>query len=234
MKTSKRLGWLNIFFPFTNPGFGILTGTFYLITIWIVSSTFHFEFAHNVRGFFDQTLRAFLVNPVAALWLGAVAAGFVFFTDTHSKWYKWLGGLTHFFMNLFSIAYIGLFATYINNTVFNEGVITGFIFIPIIVFALGWFFGSLNMGIYLTVSMNIFGRHDNEAFSALRIQDYKNFLRLNIDDEGTLTIFPIKIQKAARKWRFRKSGEADNSFIVPEDGSIPELIEEPIVIRNDK
>ncbi|MBE2226423.1 MAG: metallophosphoesterase [Ignavibacteria bacterium] len=234
VKTSKRLGWLNIFFPFTNPGFGILTGTFYLITIWIVSSTFHFEFAHNVRGFFDQTLRAFLVNPVAALWLGAVAAGFVFFTDTHSKWYKWLGGLTHFFMNLFSIAYIGLFATYINNTVFNEGVITGFIFIPIIVFALGWFFGSLNMGIYLTVSMNIFGRHDNEAFSALRIQDYKNFLRLNIDDEGTLTIFPIKIQKAARKWRFRKSGEADNSFIVPEDGSIPELIEEPIVIRNDK
>ncbi len=230
-KASKKLGWLNIFFPFMNPGFGFLTGVLYLITIWIVSSTFHFEFAHNVRGFLDQTLRAFLINPVAALWLGAVAAGFVFFTDTHSKVYKWLGGLAHFFMNLFSISYIGLFATFINNRVFNENVYTGFIFIPLIIFGLGWFFGSLNMGVYLTISMNIFGRHDNEAFSALKIQDYKNFLRLHIDEAGTLTIYPIKIQKAARKWRERKSGEDDNAFIVPEDGSKPELIEEPIVLK---
>ncbi|MBZ0201556.1 MAG: metallophosphoesterase, partial [Ignavibacteria bacterium] len=230
-KQSKKLGWLNIFFPFMNPGFGFLTGVLYLVTIWIVSSTFHFDFAHNLRGFLDQTLRAFLINPVATLWLGAVAMGFVFFTDTHSKVYKWLGGLAHFFMNLFSIAYIGLFAAFINNSVFNENIYTGFIFMPLIIFGLGWFFGSFNMGLYLTVSMNIFGRHDNEAFSALRIQDYKNFLRLHIDEEGTLTIYPIKIQKAARKWRERKSSEDDNAFIVPEDGTKPELIEEPIVLK---
>lgn len=155
------------------------------------------------------------------------------FNDTHSKLYKWIGGLVHFFMNLVSIAYIGLFATYINNTVFNENLITGFTFIPIIIFGLGWFFGAFNMGIYLTVSMNFFDRHDNEAFSALRCMDYKNFLRLHIDKEGTLTIYPVKIQKAARKWRFRKSGENDNSFIIPEDGSKPELIEEPIVIKRE-
>jgi hypothetical protein len=231
VKTSKRLGWMNILFPFTNPGFGFLTGTLYLITIWIVSSTFHFEFAHNLRGFLDQTLKAFLINPVAALWLGAIAMGFVFFTDTHSRLYKWIGGLTHFFMNLFSIAYIGLFATFINNRVFNENIYTGFIFIPIIVFGLGWFFGSFNMGLYLTISMNIFGRHDNEAFSALKIRDYKNFLRLHIDEEGTLTIFPIKIQKASRKWRKRNDGENDNAYIIPLDGTKPELIEEPIVIK---
>ncbi|KXK46951.1 MAG: hypothetical protein UZ05_CHB002002297 [Chlorobi bacterium OLB5] len=232
-KTSKKLGWKNILFPFMNPGFGFLTGALYLITIWIISSTFHFNFAHNLREFLGQTIKAFYINPVAALWLGAVAAGFVFFNDTHSKLYKWIGGLVHFFMNLVSIAYIGLFATYINNTVFNENLITGFTFIPIIIFGLGWFFGAFNMGIYLTVSMNFFDRHDNEAFSALRCMDYKNFLRLHIDKEGTLTIYPVKIQKAARKWRFRKSGENDNSFIIPEDGSKPELIEEPIVIKRE-
>lgn len=231
-KTSKRLGWKNILFPFTNPGFGFLTGAFYLITIWIVSSTFHFDFAHNLGGFLNQVVKSFVINPVAALWLGAVAAGFVFFTDTHSRLYKWIGGLTHFLMNLVSIAYVGLFAAYINNTVFNENLITGFTFIPLIIFGLGWFFGAFNMGLYLTVSMNIFGRHDNEAFSALRCQDYKNFLRLHIDDTGTLTIYPVKIEKSARKWRFRNSGEKINSFIIPEDGSKPELIEEPIVIKN--
>ncbi len=229
-KTSKRLGWKNILFPFMNPGFGFMTGIMYLVTIWIISSTFHFKFPHNLYEFITQTIAAFYVNPVAALWLGAIAAGFVFFTDTHSKLYKWIGGLIHFSLNLLSIAYVGLFSAYINNTIFNENLITGFTFIPLIIFGLGWFFGAFNMGLYLTVSMNIFGRHDNEAFSALKCQDYKNFLRLHINKEGSLTIFPVKIEKSARKWRFRKSGEADNSFIVPEDGSKPELIEEPIII----
>lgn len=230
-KTSKKLGWKNILFPLMNPSFGFVTGVLYLITIWIISSTFHFEFAHNVSGFIEQTIKAFYINPVAALWLGSIASAFVFFTDTHSRLYKWLGGLLHFGMNLVSIGYVGLFAAYLNNTIFNENLITGFTFIPLIIFGLGWFFGAFNMGIYLTVSMNIFGRHDNEAFSALRVQDYKNFIRLYIDEQGTLTIFPVKIHKAARKWRFRKTGETDNSFIIPEDGTKPELIEEPIVIR---
>ena len=232
-KESKKLGWRNLLFPFINPGFGFLTGLLYLLTIWIVSSTFNFEFPHNIRGFFDQTLKAFLLNPVAAFWLGAVAAGFVFFTDTHSRIYKWLGGLSHFFVNLFSIAYIGLFANYINVTVFRENIYTGFIFIPLIVFSLGWIIGSFNMGLYLTVSMNFFGRHDNEAFSALKIQDYKNFLRLHIDEKGTLTIYPVKIEKTSRKWRERTKGESDNAFIIPLGGSKPELIEEPIVIKNN-
>lgn len=230
-KTSRKLGWRNFLFPVTNPGFGFLTGIFYLITIWIVSSTFHFDFPHNVSGFMNQTLKAFVLNPVAALWLSAVAAAFVFFTDTHSKWYKWAGGLAHFFMNLFGIAYIGLFATYLNAVFFKENIYTGFTFVPLLIFGLGWVIGSFNMGLYLTVSMNIFGRHDNEAFSALKIQDYKNFLRMHIDEEGTLTIYPIKIEKVSRRWRMRKEGEKDNSLIIPEGGSKPELIEEPIVLK---
>jgi hypothetical protein len=232
-KKSKLLGWLNLLFPFINPGFGVLTGTLYLVTIWIVSSTFHFEFTHSVGGFLDQTLRAFLINPIAALWLGAVAIAFVFFTDTHSRLYRWLGGLGHFGLNLFSMAYIGLFATYINSKVFNENIITGFVFIPLIIFGLGWLIGSFNMGLYLAISMNIFGRHDNEAFSAIRNPDYKNFLRLHIDKEGTLSIFPIKIEKTAKKFRERKPGEENNAFVIPEDGSKPELIEKPIQIANN-
>ena len=230
-KTSKSLGWRNVLFPFLNPGFGLLTGLVYFITIWIVSSTFNFEFPHTVIEFIAQTSKAFVLNPVAALWLGMLAAGFLFFTDTHSKFYRWVGGLSHYFLHLFSIFYIGLFAAYINAVIFKENIYTGFIFIPIIVFGLGWIIGSFNMGLYLTISMNIFGRHDNEAFSALKIQDYKNFLRMHIDKEGTLTIYPVKIEKASRRWRKREAGEEDNSFIVPRGGTKPELIEEPIVLK---
>lgn len=56
------------------------------------------------------------------------------------------------------------------------------------------------MGLYLLISLNVFRRHSNEAFSALRIQDYKNFLRLRLDIDGTLTVFPIKIEKVPRDW----------------------------------
>lgn len=230
-KTSKRLGWRNILFPLYNPEFGIVTAVLYLVTIWIVSSTFKFDFPHTIMEFAVQTTKSFVLNPVAALWLGAIAAGFIFFTDTHSQLYKWFGGLFHFFLHLYSIFWIGLFAAYINAVVFKENIYTGFIFIPLIVFGLGWLVGSFNMGLYLTVSMNIFGRHDNEAFSATRVQDYKNFLRLHIDKEGTLTIYPIKIEKASHKWRERKEGENNHAFIVPEGGTVPELIEEPIVIK---
>ncbi len=233
VKTSKRLGWKNILFPFYNPGFGFLTGMIYFITIWIVSSTFKYDFPHSIMEFIKQTSMSFVLNPIATLWLGLVAIGFVFFTDTHSKFYKWIGGLSHFFLNLFSIFYIGLFAAYINTTIFKENIYTGFVFIPLIVFGLGWVIGSFNMGLYLTISMNFFGRHDNEAFSALKIQDYKNFLRLHIDEQGTLTIYPIKIEKAARKWKERSPEDKDNAFIIPVDGSKPELIEKPIVLKNN-
>jgi hypothetical protein len=230
-KTSKRLGWKNIFFPFYNPGFGFMTAVLYLVTIWIVSSTFKFDFPHTIMEFAGQTIKSFVLNPVAALWLGIIAMLFLFFTDTHSKLYRWIGGFSHFFLHLFSIFYIGLFAAYMNALVFKESIYSGFIFMPLIIFWLGWVIGSFNLGLYLTISMNIFGRHDNEAFSALRIQDYKNFLRLHIDEEGTLTIFPIKIEKVSRRWKKRED-EKDNAFIVPSGGSKPELIEPPIVLKN--
>jgi hypothetical protein len=50
---------------------------------------------------------------------------------------------------------------------------------------------------------NIFGAYTNEAFSALRIQDYKHFLRLRIRPSGTLEIFPIAIDRVPRRGQDR-------------------------------
>ncbi len=40
------------------------------------------------------------------------------------------------------------------------------------------------MGLYLLLSLNLFGRHGNEAFSSLGVEDWKNFLRLHINEKG--------------------------------------------------
>jgi hypothetical protein len=105
-----------------------------------------------------------------------------------------------------------------------------------LIFISGWIVGSTIMGIYLFISQYFFGRHNDEAFSALKIQDYKNFLRLHIAADGELTIYPVKIEKCPKKWRERKDKEKDEirSFLVPENGSGAELIEEPIVLKSKK
>lgn len=41
------------------------------------------------------------------------------------------------------------------------------------------------------------GRHANEAFSALRIENYKNFLRLHINKAGNLTVYPVGIDNVS-------------------------------------
>ena len=64
------------------------------------------------------------------------------------------------------------------------------------------------MGVYLLISLNVFGRHSEEAFSGLRIEDYKHFLRLHIDRTGALTIWPIKIERVPRRWRDRAETDA--------------------------
>jgi len=68
------------------------------------------------------------------------------------------------------------------------------------------------------------------SFSALAIQDWKNFLRLNIDSRGNLTIYPIGIRRVARKWKANEN--SSGSVFLPDDlkATAPGLIEEPIVI----
>jgi len=85
--------------------------------------------------------------------------------------------------------------------------------------------GAFILGVYLFISIRIFGRHNNEAFSSLRIQDFKQWLRLRIDASGGLTIHAIAIDRVPRRWRSaRRAGE---STIEADDAraSAPRLID---------
>ncbi|GIF02624.1 hypothetical protein Asi03nite_01620 [Actinoplanes siamensis] len=75
-----------------------------------------------------------------------------------------------------------------------------------------------------------FGVNLNELFSASGIIDSKSFLRLHIAADGTLTVYPIGVRRAARRWRADPDGEPHTSWIVPVDRLHAHLIEEPIVL----
>ena len=97
----------------------------------------------------------------------------------------------------------------------------------------GWIVGSTILGVYLYLSLNVFGRHANEAFSSLAIPDFKNFLRMRIEDNGDLTIFPIGLRRVPRRWQRQPDG-MDGSAYEPNDdsASVPELIDGPIYFKS--
>ncbi|MCB0726060.1 MAG: metallophosphoesterase [Ignavibacteriae bacterium] len=235
IETSKKLTFRDLLFLFINPGFGIVTAVLYLFTVWMVGAAINYQVPTGFLDTFYLTAKAFRDNPFVALWLLTIFIIFITFTDTHSTIYKWIGGTLHFTAHLICIFYIGWGSLYLAVYLFPENQLFQFLSAVSMVLILGWIAGSCVMGIYLFSSMYFFGRHNEEAFSALKIQDYKNFLRLHIDEDGTLTIYPVKIEKVARKWRNRNKHdiEKDNikSYIVPEDGSGAELIENPIILK---
>ena len=105
------------------------------------------------------------------------------------------------------------------------------------------FVGATIVGAYLVVSDLLFGWHRNDVFSAQSIVDYRNFLRIRIDNTtGAVDIYPIGLQRVPRQWRGRVSVRSQAE--APEDGQAmpcfepgdvemrPHLIEAPIHIRS--
>ena len=73
------------------------------------------------------------------------------------------------------------------------------------------------------------GLHNTEAYAPLHHQDQKHFLRLHIQADGSLTIYPIGIERVGRKWALRPDDPAHAPWFAPEGPELqPHLIEAPI------
>jgi len=113
----------------------------------------------------------------------------------------------------------------------EEGLAVGWI-AAAIVFAIGFWLGRLVFARYL-LRVNRTGprRHGGEIYGALASTDYKNFLRMKIDADERLTIYPVGIERSV-EWRFEAEGDTDDAWFVPA-GAEPEphLIEPAIVVE---
>ena len=100
-----------------------------------------------------------------------------------------------------------------------------------LVAVLGGIVGVLGIAAYLWAT-NVFGYHGNEAYAPLHYANYKNFLRLHIDTDGVLTVYPVGVDKVAKKWRFDPDAPASAPWLAPVGGESPAcLIEPPIRIE---
>ena len=96
----------------------------------------------------------------------------------------------------------------------------------------GYAVGSFIQGLYLLVSLNVFGRHFNEAFSTIAAEDWKSFLRLRINAAGDLTIYAIGIRRVPRKWKMNDRLQGATMISDDPQATAPALIEPPIILKS--
>jgi hypothetical protein len=85
------------------------------------------------------------------------------------------------------------------------------------------------VALYLLVAGR-FGINSNELFAGQAVEDHKGFLRLHIATDGTLTVYPIKLDRICRRWRPDPDGAPTEPWLRPMEELRPALIEDPVRI----
>ena len=95
---------------------------------------------------------------------------------------------------------------------------------------IGYLVGGLVLALYLVALHRRAPKHANEVFSCQSIADWKNFLRLRIDERG-LTIYPIGVERVPRDWTLAPDGGPTDPWLAPADRPLTaELIDGPIFV----
>ena len=197
----------------------------YVLVVWLVHGKLSPEGTFSWQLAISTTASDLVDRPLVVVTTILLILGLIFFTDSNSKWQQWLGGTLHALAHLTAIFVIGWEGYRIAKYV---GPDWAWVLVALpFTFVLGWLVGSIIMGLYLLISLQVFGRHSNEAFSSIKINDYKNFLRLHLTEEG-IEIFPIKI-KHVSKWQIEKDSSGKKDY-GKTDGSEPKMIEPPFLV----
>jgi hypothetical protein len=72
----------------------------------------------------------------------------------------------------------------------------------------------------------------NELFSGQSLGRFKGFLRIHIGADGTLTVYPVGLDRTCSRWRARPDDPPWAPWIAPATPLHPQLIEPPVVIAS--
>ncbi len=174
--TSWWLSFKNLLFAAKNWELSILFALVYLCLFWGVPST--------------QITRTFPIDyPGTLLLLVLVAGVLVRFADFRHPVWKTLWGLAHAAAHMAAAYFVWL---WVSAMLPPDWLYTS----RLMVFAVGGVVGATLFGIYLLLSLSLFRIHENEAFSSLRIRDFKHFLRFRLTRDG-LTLHVLAVEKVA-------------------------------------
>jgi hypothetical protein len=228
-EVSKRLRrriWLLA--PYNLP----LAGVFGAIQVLLAFMLgLHLRDRHVALGLSDL-LNAVWESPTLFLLIPLVIVslvGMVRFAHDARGLRQFLVGTVHTALQLASAAGFMIASSWLSSAFGLRGAWSLVAFFGLI-FVVGGIGGMVGMSGYLWVA-NCFGLHGTEGYAAQHHQDLKHFLRLHIQADGDLTIYPIGVDRVGRKWTLCPDAPAQAPWFAPH-GAEPEphLIEKPITI----
>lgn len=211
---SRRLSRKNLVFPWINRQFGVTTALVYVILGLVMPPAsapdgplWQWPLRLGLDGLANVSDR-----PASAAWVLMVFGGFLAFTDTHVRWYRWVAGTAHGAMHLALALAGGIVAVGAKHAVYTADASNYFHAAGGLLLSLGkalsllayvgalalwgYVMGAALFGLYLWVSVRLFGRHSNEAFSALQHDGHKNCLRMHVT-ERSIEVFALGFDEVA-------------------------------------
>jgi len=247
-ETSRRLARKNLLLIRYSPLFGLITGALYLL----LALAAYAEVGQLGLSRFPEVLsavaHAMVLRPLTLVMGVATVGSMVAFADVALGRWRLLAGVLHGMAHILAAFFCAWGAAYLTTSVLGvcpelapDGLsctdgwlhLAGkFLLNTVLTFIGGFLVGPFVVGFYLWISVNVFLAHSNEAFGSLALPDWKNFLRLRIDPDGSLTIFPVGVERVPRKWKKTHAGPYAPAY-EPDDprATDPQLIEEPLRIR---
>ncbi len=212
---SRRLGW-SVFtrLPWRNPGFLILLGLMQTLLMFAM-----------------RTAHGRWLNAPIAIAVTAVVAGTVLFAVVQALQRRrirhWVAALLHAVPHVaLGVAGTAVWTSLPIAQLPNPWsiLLALVVYGPVVAVLDCWIVGA-----YLLVA-SPFQVNVNELYAGLGIEDHKSFLRLHIGADGSLTIYPVAVDRVGRRWRADPDADAEAPWVVPEDPVRARLAEAPIVV----
>jgi len=231
---SRRIARGVVTLPRKNPSFVALIAVVYVLYAWTIQSGLRQptqSFSSVMAGLSVTGVAAGMArSPLALVVTGLLVLGLAGFTKAASRSKKWALGTLHALAHLVTVVLVIRAVSQVLDGIHGLPYLAGYL---VLVGAAGGLLGSLVMAAYLFLADELADCNANELFAAQRIEDWKNFLRLHIDGDGTLTVYPVKVHRVPRKWKLRTGGKDDDPWFEAAAGGPPRpvLIEAPIRVR---
>ncbi len=215
---SKAVGrrWPSILWR--NGGFPLIIGVLYLALGWNVLGA-------SPDSLSTEALWSGLFRPGTVFWL---AVSFVFcLLAAKSKAAKaWVVAVPHLGLHILSLSVLATLSRFLFENLDASFRVSRYLG--------SWFVAGTGAILGTLVSSFAFFLADRRGLdhlflsSGIRSTQYRNFIRMRLDAEETLTVFPIGIDESPKDWAANSDGEG--SWFQPDRPIQPHLIEDPIVI----
>ncbi|TDV48906.1 hypothetical protein CLV71_108267 [Actinophytocola oryzae] len=215
--------------PWRNPGFWGLTGVAQLVaTMAVLYGLTESGTRHSVFGL----LAAWAPAVVIAVVLLAAGVAFASLDQPRRDRKNVVAGVLHALAHLALSTGWALVIRWLYHDVLPDGPANDWLVFLVAAVGTPVVVGFLDaelVALYLLVASGL-GINVNEVMAGQSIEDHKGFLRLRIARDGTLTVYPVKIDRVCRAWRPNPNGGPADPWLLPAEPLRAALIEPPIRI----